>query len=147
MVLYDKTKSNYFCTAKKSLCLLQQRWELQSTSSIISSLTNKPHMTEVRLQMLICFVLPYLAKIAMALLLVSLEQDKCHQTIVSGELTFLLFRSNRAQDLYAITMNASQCAGCNFCQTTVFFPLAVCDSHKPFFNMARTSVFSSFFIT
>lgn len=101
-------------------------------------------MTEVGPQTLICFVLPYLAKITVALLLVSLEQDNCHQTIVSGEILLLLFRSNRAQDLYAIIMNANQCVGCNLCQTMVFFPLAVCDSHKPFFNTVRTSVFNSF---
>lgn len=146
MVLYDKTNSNYFCIAKNSLCLLQQRQELQRTSSIISSLTNKPHVIEVRPQMLICFVLPYLANITMAVLPVSLEQDNCHQTILSGEISLLLFISNRAQDLYAIIMDANWCVGCNLCQTMVFFPLAVCDNQKPFSNTVRTYVFSSFFV-
>lgn len=80
----------------------------------------------------------------MAVLTVSLEQDNCHQTILSGEISLLLFRSNRAQDLYAIIMNANWCVGCNLCQTMVFFPLAVCDNQKPFSNTVRTYVFSSF---
>lgn len=103
-------------------------------------------MTEVRLQMLTCFVLPYLAKITMALHPVSLEQDNCHQTIVSGEISLLLFRSNRAQDLYAIKMNANQCVGCNVCHTMVFFPPAVGDSHKPFFKYSQNFYFHFFFV-
>lgn len=101
--------------------------------------SNKPHVTLVRPQMLICFVLSYLGKIAMALLLVSLGQDNYHQTILSGE----IFRSNGVQDLEVIIMNANECVECNLKSGYgLLFSPAVCDSHKLFFNPAKTSGFN-----